>query len=689
MGTAFSPLKSRTAPVPALYNRQAAPWRRQADARGSGSAHSFRNVNVHNPNGFFAGAPRIQPKLMVNQPGDKHEQEADAMADKVMRMPAEPADNPSFAPALSTVQRKCAACEEEEKVQRKETGMPAAPTASPAVAKTLQSKGQPMDGSTRSFMEQRFGYDFSQVQIHNNSLAHQSSHDIQARAYTHDHHVVFGAGQYQPGTNEGKKLLAHELTHVVQQNTNGMHGIQRAPKKEAKSMPKWRSDEIRHIQRGLRDKGLYKGDTTGVLDEQTVNALDTFFGKGAWMNYSYMEAMSLLKAKESKGSKDAKDTKDTKIAETASCSRGTPAPVQGDRLYFKLDSTDYGFAGEESIFNQYLHTAFWAKEITVHGYASIEGATPEYNFDLACRRAALIRDRLKRGGIDAPINIVSHGPTRAFGDDALNRTVVIKSVFPSLSKSLTIVSWISPDGLQDFSKAGIALTPPAVRPIAAVSMILKCTANKRPPSSMGASEVEGLKKSKEFRAFQHYAFTMKPDGQFNVESSQIPGYTAPSKCGCGDVPPCDYVQGETSPLNHVEKKFPEVDALMKFRVSATEEEEAIKKRPGVPVSLGGLSLDMLPRVPWVWTDSTIGFRHGTKNLEYSIGASKFPTHTVYVDGKQVGEIAQEHPLALLGDQIRHADKPRQTMQEEEAQRGVILSHQNDTVRPGGYLSGEA
>jgi hypothetical protein len=69
-------------------------------------------------------------------------------------------------------------------------------------------------------MESRFGYDFSDVQVHNDSNAHQSSAEINARAYTHRNHIVFGAGQYQPGNDNGKKLLAHELAHVVQQGNS-------------------------------------------------------------------------------------------------------------------------------------------------------------------------------------------------------------------------------------------------------------------------------------------------------------------------------------------------------------------------------------------------------------------------------------------------------------------------------------
>lgn len=190
----------------------------------NGVGFSFGNIKVHRDDRFSYNSRIIQPKLKINRPGDVYEQEADAMAEKVTRMP-QPLLNKYnfFTPAISTIQRKCPHCEEEEKkLHRKESANSLTPDISPAVEQTLQSIGQPIDTSTRSFMEQRFGFDFSNVQIHNGALAHQSSKEINALAYTRGNHVVFGSGQYQPGTETGKRLLAHELTHVVQQEVHYM-----------------------------------------------------------------------------------------------------------------------------------------------------------------------------------------------------------------------------------------------------------------------------------------------------------------------------------------------------------------------------------------------------------------------------------------------------------------------------------
>jgi hypothetical protein len=169
---------------------------------------------------FFAPS-FIQPKLTINEPGDKYEQEADAMADRVMRMSA------------PTVQRKCTACEEEEKVQREKTEeekpvqtMPlmrkaeGGYTASPQLTSQLTSSkggGSPLPGQTLASMNQAFGADFSKVRIHTGSQAAEMSQGIQAKAFTHGSDIYFNRGQYSPESSEGKRLLGHELTHVVQQ----------------------------------------------------------------------------------------------------------------------------------------------------------------------------------------------------------------------------------------------------------------------------------------------------------------------------------------------------------------------------------------------------------------------------------------------------------------------------------------
>src|SRR5213078_1429137 len=87
----------------------------------------------------------------------------------------------------------------------------------PVVHDVLSSSGQPLDAGTRAFMEPRFGHDFSGVRVHTDGRAAESARAVNALAYTVGRDVVFGAGQYAPETSEGRRVLAHELTHTIQQ----------------------------------------------------------------------------------------------------------------------------------------------------------------------------------------------------------------------------------------------------------------------------------------------------------------------------------------------------------------------------------------------------------------------------------------------------------------------------------------
>jgi Domain of unknown function (DUF4157) len=167
---------------------------------------------------FFA--PLVQPKLTLNQPNDVYEEEADRTADKVMRTPInEPAFFSSQNHFESGVQLKCKDCEDEEKLDRKESSSKPAEANSnvSSFIGSLSSKGSPLPESTKGFFEPRFGYDFSNVKIHDDADAAKSAQSINALAYTTGNNIVFNQNQFSPESESGKKLLAHELAHVIQQ----------------------------------------------------------------------------------------------------------------------------------------------------------------------------------------------------------------------------------------------------------------------------------------------------------------------------------------------------------------------------------------------------------------------------------------------------------------------------------------
>jgi outer membrane protein OmpA-like peptidoglycan-associated protein len=111
----------------------------------------------------------------------------------------------------------CSGCNKKKLLQQKSSNSTELTEIPPIVHEVLGSTGQPMNSDTRSFMESRFGHDFSQVRVHVDSKANKSAQEVNALAYTVDRNVVFGTGQYSPHTSAGLKLLAHELTHVIQQ----------------------------------------------------------------------------------------------------------------------------------------------------------------------------------------------------------------------------------------------------------------------------------------------------------------------------------------------------------------------------------------------------------------------------------------------------------------------------------------
>jgi Domain of unknown function (DUF4157) len=164
---------------------------------------------------FRSGA--VQAKLMIGQPGDVYEREADEVAERIVRSAATP-----------PIQRKCAACaagmpcsncDKEERVQAKEAGgsAPRVPPTAEASIGSLRGGGRPLPHSVRAVFEPLFQRDFSRVRIHTGREASEAASAIQARAFVAGRDIAFAAGEYDPLSREGQKLLAHELTHVLQQ----------------------------------------------------------------------------------------------------------------------------------------------------------------------------------------------------------------------------------------------------------------------------------------------------------------------------------------------------------------------------------------------------------------------------------------------------------------------------------------
>lgn len=221
--------------------------------RGSGENNSSENggssINIPSSYNLNGLSSKSVPAFLFPQKqfGDIQEFEAEEFLEKEKKSVPQVLNLSKILSTLSGIQRKCSTCgtvmyvsneplsgnmaegkcvnceaEQQKTLQRKETGN-ADVVLSDAVTEALQSNGRPLDPNTRAFMEKRFGHDFSKVIIHSDTLAHKASDDIHAHAYTYGNHIVFGKGQFNPELTSGKKLLAHELAHVVQQTGSKNH----------------------------------------------------------------------------------------------------------------------------------------------------------------------------------------------------------------------------------------------------------------------------------------------------------------------------------------------------------------------------------------------------------------------------------------------------------------------------------
>ena len=175
----------------------------------------------------------VQRKLTLGKSDDAAEKEADRLAVQVTHMPEHDIRRKPVSP-LSTRENPALS--------------DANIKAPPIVHEVVSSPGQALDTRTRTHMESRFGHDFSRVRIHTDARAAESAGMLEARAYTAGNSVVFGGGQYAPGKNSGLGLLAHELTHVVQQ------AKQQSP--EASTMT---SDKASHQIQGSFFGDLWEG----------------------------------------------------------------------------------------------------------------------------------------------------------------------------------------------------------------------------------------------------------------------------------------------------------------------------------------------------------------------------------------------------------------------------------------------
>jgi Domain of unknown function (DUF4157) len=188
------------------------------------------------------GCPRCQAKHIesagnphISSRADPHERQANEIADQVLRM-----DEPDSVPSPVNLHPSPAASNEPKRsIQTKAAPQAGGGPDAQAAVSATQRDGAPLSAETRSYFEPRFGVDFSHVRVHADADAASAAGGIQARAYTVGENIVFGSGEYSPGSNEGKRILAHELTHVVQQTSPDT--------RPAPMIQRFESDEHQHL----------------------------------------------------------------------------------------------------------------------------------------------------------------------------------------------------------------------------------------------------------------------------------------------------------------------------------------------------------------------------------------------------------------------------------------------------------
>ena len=276
-------------------------------------------------------------------------------------------------------------------LQTKLTGHQLAPmTIPPIVHSVLNSPSQPLDTDTRTFMEPRFRHDFSQVRLHTDGNAAASAQAINALAYTVGRDVVFGRGQYAPQTMAGRSLMAHELTHVVQQKLSGNN---RTQQKLAINSP---------------------NDTTEIEAEHAATAITSGTSK---ISASFTPSLPFIQR-----------ACGPTIGTPVSC---TPKDhgkfLDGFPIVkFKIECDEFA-PGEDKALLSFAQLLPTAVTMEIHGFASVDGP-PTFNENLACSRALATQSLLTSGaGIASPriTDIINHGPTP--GPAAERRSVVIRT----------------------------------------------------------------------------------------------------------------------------------------------------------------------------------------------------------------------------------------------------------------------
>jgi outer membrane protein OmpA-like peptidoglycan-associated protein len=282
-------------------------------------------------------------------------------------------------------------------LQRRATDQAEPATVPPIVQDVLRSPGRPLDRATRAFMESHFGHDFSQVRVHTDTRAAESARAVNARAYTVGRDIVFVSGQYSPNATSGQRLLAHELTHTVQQGCGTI----------------------------VARRSLEVGPPSDIYEHEADWIADRITAGGATLARDFTPVQ--LSVQRACGS--------SAIGMPRGCIplggvRVFDISRSSDELYlFEINCDDFK-PGEEARLRGLAARFGPSDVIEIHGFASEEGP-PDFNEHLSCARALKAKSVLTGTGI-SPANIraiFKHGATPGLRPE--HRSVVIPLPTPT------------------------------------------------------------------------------------------------------------------------------------------------------------------------------------------------------------------------------------------------------------------
>ncbi len=325
---------------------------------------------------------QIQTKLKIGAPNDKYEQEAERVADRVMRMPESNTESTTWAsrsnPSITPLAQRQA--EKRESLD--------APSDMSSRITALQGRGKPLPASIRNFFEPRFGHNFSDVRVHTDGQASELATRLHAKAFTLGSNVVFGSEQYSPETATGKRLLAHELTHTIQQG--------------------------KLIDRGFSS---FSGSPRSKQERETDNSAS---GEAYVIQSSVSMSAPLLLQRV---------CGPTAISALASGCIGRGGDItdfggSSENIYFFTVNCDDFQSGEEARMRRFASSITLGDTVEIDGFASEEGPA-SYNEDLSCARANKALSIITSVGVSRTqiIGLWKHGATPGLRPD--RRSVVI------------------------------------------------------------------------------------------------------------------------------------------------------------------------------------------------------------------------------------------------------------------------